>query len=129
MNKYMDIIDYNYMGSKYRKHMSIYERSAQFAPFAALTGFDDVIKETGRIVNSKIELSDDEKSEINKMISNCINKDIIVTYYVSDDYKDGGNYKNYKGVVRRIDYVYKNIIFYDKAIINIDDIIYIEYSN
>ena len=129
MNKYMDIIDYNYTGSKSRKHMSIYERSAQFAPFAALTGFEGAIKETGRVVDSKIELSDDEKIDINKVVESSINKDILVTYFVPDKYKNGGSYINFSGRVRRIDSVYKKIIFYDKNVIDINDIIFAKNIN
>ena len=125
MNKYMDIINYNYSGVS-RNHMSLYERGAQFAPFAALTGYDDVVYECGRIVDSKIELSDDEKNDINNIINSCINEDIIVTYFIPDKYKKGGSYINYSGKVRKIDMVYKYIIFYDKKVIDINDIIFIE---
>ncbi len=126
MNKYMDIINYNYTGSKNRKHMSIYDRSAQFAPFAALTGYEDAIYETGRIVDSKIILSEDDKLEINSIVNSSINSDVAITYFIHDKYKEGGAYINYTGKVKKIDYVYKNIIFYDKKIINIEDVIFIE---
>ena len=105
--------------------MSIYERSAQFAPFSALTGFDGAINECSRIVDSKIELSEDEKIDINDKINNCLNKNICVTYFIPDRYKDGGRYENYTGIVRKIDTVYKYIIFMDKKVIDINDIIFI----
>ena len=122
---YDDIINYNYKG---KKHMSLYERSAQFAPFAALVGYGEAIYESGRITSTKILLSDDEKEEINNKIKESINKEITITYFVPDKYKEGGSYINYSGTVRRIDYVYKNIIFYDKKTINIEDIIFVKYD-
>lgn len=129
MNKYADIINYNYTGSLVRKHMSIYERSASFAPFAALTGYDDAIYEKGRLVDSKINLTDDEKEFISNKINLSIGKEILVTYFVSDKYKDGGSYLNYTGIVRTIDFVNKIIFFNDKNKISINDIILVDFVN
>ena len=61
---YEDIINLKRPKSKH-KNMSLYDRSAQFSPFAALTGYEDSIIESGRIVNKKIELTS-EKLEITK---------------------------------------------------------------
>ena len=62
-DKYNDIINMPHHVSKTHPQMSLEARSAQFAPFAALTGYGDVINETGRLTNKKIEI-DDELKEI-----------------------------------------------------------------
>lgn len=53
-HKYDDIIDLPHHQSKEHAHMSLHDRAAQFAPFAALTGYDEAIEETARITEEKI---------------------------------------------------------------------------
>ena len=60
-NPYADILHLPHHQAADRKHMSMYDRAAQFSPFAALTGFDGVIAETGRLTDRKIELSESDK--------------------------------------------------------------------
>ena len=48
MGKYDDIIDLPHPSSKRFSRMPVAERAAQFSPFAALTGYDAVIRETAR---------------------------------------------------------------------------------
>ena len=62
MEKYKDIINLPHKQSSKRPHMSLLDRAAQFAPFAALVGYDDAIKETGR-------LTDELAAEIAEMTS------------------------------------------------------------
>ena len=136
MNKYDDIINLPHHVSKTRKPMTMYNRAAQFAPFAALTGYDDVIKETSRLTDKKIEISDELKNELNqkiKFISDNIKlkPKVTITYFVSDNKKSGGIYKTISGNVRRIDEVEKCLFFTNKLIIYFDDIIsiVISYNN
>ena len=60
-NPYADIIHLPHHKAPNRPHMSLYDRAAQFSPFAALTGFDSVIAETARLTDRKVELSESEK--------------------------------------------------------------------
>ena len=77
MNDYDDIININHYEPNYKHpRMSIFNRSAQFAPFAALTGFDDEVKETQRLTDQKKELDEDEKSNINNKLLEIKNKSI-----------------------------------------------------
>ena len=55
MNKYSDIIDHPHYQSKTRAHMSMSSRAAQFAPFAALSGFDEAVRETERLTAAEDE--------------------------------------------------------------------------
>ena len=78
-----------------RKHMSNADRAAQFAPFAALTGYDDAVRETARLTDSRPELMEDEKREIDaylRIIKNSISARprAGITYFVPDGKKEGG---------------------------------------
>jgi len=119
VNKYDDIINLPHYESKTRKRMSLEARSAQFAPFAALTGYDDKVKETARRTDKRIELSDEEYNIINtklQMIKEHIQEqpEINFVIFVKDKLKDGGKYEEVKGKVRVIDEVNEEIILIDK---------------
>ena len=73
MNKYDDIINLEHYTSKKRPRMSIDNRAAQFAPFAALTGYSDAVKETARLTETKKKLTEEQKTILNEKIT-AINK-------------------------------------------------------
>lgn len=127
MNNYEDIINLKRPKSKH-PHLGIDSRAAQFAPFAALTGYDSAVKETARLTKKKIELSDELKEVINCKLNyienNIEDKNIItVTYFIKDDKKDGGRYDNYSGIIKRINNVERFIKFEDNKLIEFDDIL------
>lgn len=127
MNKYKDIINLPHHVSKTRKPMSLYNRAAQFAPFAALTGYDDAIKETARLTQQRIELSDELKNMLNqkiRLISENIKLQpkVSITYFVPDNKKSGGVYKTISSNVRRIDEYNKKITFLDKYEVRFNEI-------
>lgn len=129
--KYNDIINLPHHKSKTRKQMSMIDRAAQFSPFAALTGHEDAINETGRIVYEKTDLDENAKSVLNEklqMISDFINDSpvITVTYYKPDIRKKGGAYVSYTGNVIKIDINRRVLVFSDMSEIIIDDISEIE---
>ena len=128
MNNYDDIINLPHYESKTRKRMSLEARSAQFAPFAALTGYDDKVKETARLTEKKIDLTDEEYNVINsklQIIKDHIKEqpEIIFTIFVKDKLKDGGKYEEIRGKIRRIDEVNEFIILIDKSKIFFNDIV------
>jgi len=105
---YEDIINMPRPVSKKRRPMPILNRAAQFAPFAALTGYDDAVEETARLTGSKIELEEYEKEEIGRQLyfikEDIKNKpEVSITYFVPDELKDGGEYVNFKGILKKID--------------------------
>ena len=128
MNKYDDIINLPHHVSKIRLPMTLYNRAAQFAPFAALTGYDDAIEEVGRITSKKIELDEELKSILNENIK-IINDNIkekpeaSITYFVPDSKKIGGSYKTINCNIKRIDEINKFIILTDNTKISIDDLL------
>lgn len=117
--------------SKKHKPMPLENRAAQFAPFAALTGYDDAVSETSRLTESKIELSEEKKAELDQILSN-LNSVIsghpkaTITYFVPDEVKAGGEYVTISASIRQIDSVSRTIMLMDKSVIAIDDIISIE---
>ena len=130
-NKYNDIINLPHHVSNTHPSMSVYARSAQFAPFAALKGYDDEIKETGRVTNKRIDIDEELKNELNiklKVIAkNILNKPrISFTYFIPDERKDGGKYTKTTGCVKKIDEYKKMIILEDNIKFNICDIVNIE---
>lgn len=130
MNNYEDIINLTRPQSKH-PHLGIVSRAAQFAPFAALTGYDSAVKETARLTKRKIELNDELKEIINAKL-NYIEKSIkdrniiSVTYFIKDEKKDGGRYENYSGIVKRVNNVEEYIKFEDNTIINFNAILSID---
>lgn len=127
MNNYDDIINLNRPISKH-KHMTIEERSAQFAPFAALVGYDNAVKETARFTENKIELNDEQQDMLNfklrYLYDNINNKnEVTITHFVKDNKKVGGKYINTTGIIKQIDPVQENIKLSNNVIIYMNDII------
>ena len=127
MEKYKDIINLPHNVSQNHKPMDKINRAAQFAPFAALVGYEEAIKEKRRTVDKKIILTNEEKEKISNILSyinlNIKNEiKVSITYFIKDKVKDGGSYNIKEGIIRRIDEVNKEIIFKDKTKIKINDI-------
>lgn len=127
MDKYEDIINLPCPTSKRHPRMSLYDRAAQFSPFAALTGHEEAVKETARLTNQKLELSEDTIERLNEKLS-CIadmidtHPDVTITYFVPDSKKTGGDYDTYSGQVKKIDEYNHTVVMLDKTIIPIEQI-------
>ena len=129
MNNYDDIINMPHYVSKTRKPMSLQNRSAQFAPFSALTTYDEKVREVARETSKKIELDDGIKLMLNEKL--CLIKNdiklrpkVTITYFVRDNKKENrGRYKTITGNAKIVDEVYKRIILIDNTIISFDNII------
>lgn len=113
--------------SKYPK-MSMLDRAAQFAPFAALTGHKEAVIEQGRITQEKRILSNEEKLEINEKITELMHlkSKCRITYFEKDKKKSGGKYHTATYAFKRLDELNKTLIFKENAQIQIDDIVDIE---
>ena len=102
MGKYDDIINLPHHVSQTRPQMSMIDRAAQFSPFAALTGYDAAIKETGRLTDTKLEIGDEERDVLDrkqqylqKIVAD--RPEITITYFVPDEKKAGGSYTSLTG--------------------------------
>ncbi len=130
MNNYDDIINLDRPVSK-RPSSSMESRASQFAPFAALVGYDSEIKETARLTDKQIVLDDCQKEIISDKL-NYLNEhlndqnEITITYFIKDSKKSGGRYLQKTGIIKRIDLVKKNVKFTDNSIISMKDIINIK---
>lgn len=113
--------------SKYPK-MSMSDRAAQFAPFAALTGHKEAILEQQRTTQTKRILSNEEKLRINEKIIELMNlkSKCRITYFEKDQKKSGGKYYTATYTFKRLDELNKTLIFKENVQIQIDDIADIE---
>lgn len=130
MNKYDDIINFSRPKSKHSK-MTLEQRSAQFAPFSALTGYEGQIKETARLADKRLELDEEAKSILDTKIQIIKEKiaqqpQIKITYFVPDNKKDGGRYETVNSIIRKIDEYYNKIIMNNGISIDIGEIIDIQ---
>lgn len=133
MNKYNDIINLPHHVSNTRNPMTLYNRASQFAPFAALKGYDSAIEEESRITSKKIELDEELKTIINeniKLINNNIKEKpkVMITYFIPDNKKIGGSYETIICNVKKIDNVNKFIVLTDNKRINFDNLLNIVFE-
>lgn len=128
-HKYDDIIDLPHHVSAKRARMSMVDRGAQFSPFAALTGYDAAIQETARLTNSRVELTEGEKLELNEKIQNLLEKpkaEASVTHFVPDLLKEGGEYVTERCAIHRPDPYGRGLLLNDGRMILFEDIIAVE---
>ncbi len=134
MNKlddYEDIINLPHHTSSKHPRMTIESRAAQFAPFSALTGYKEAVRETERLTEERIILDEDVKIILNNKLQ-LINDnlkdqlELKFTYFIKDKNKDGGKYIEKIGIVKTIDQINNLIILTDKTKINIKEIIDID---
>ncbi len=127
MEKYWNIINEPYKKSKKRKQMSLNDRAAQFAPFAALVGYDEALKEISTPIITKKKLNQENKelisAKLNFIIINKLDEVITITYFASKTRDSKAKYNTISKSIKRIDEVNKEIIFIDRTKINIEDVI------
>ena len=115
-SRYDDIINLPHHVSPWRRPMSMENRAAQFAPFAALTGHDRAIGETARLTSEMTELSPDEQAELTRRLAIALDeKDSVVsvTYFIPDGRKHGGSYRVHTGRIKKLDEYASCIIMSD----------------
>ncbi len=128
IDKYENIINLSHHVSNKHEQMSIEARAAQFAPFAALTGYGDEVKETERITVQKIELDEENKKILDNKIQEIIsNKNKInmvsIVYFIKDEKKDGGEYVTVNAGIKNVDKYRRLIILNNGKLVPIDDIL------
>ena len=127
MRNYDDIIDLPRFVSKNRPHMSNNDRAAQFAPFAGLVGFGESISEASRLTECFVELSEEEKQELDQkfhILESHLKEqpEVKIEYFVEDEKNSGGAYMSTTAVIRRVDLVERRLIAVDKRSFSFDDI-------
>lgn len=130
-HQYDDIINLPHYVSATRPRMPMIDRAAQFSPFAALTGYDAAIKETGRLTDSRIELSEDSRAALDRkqqiIMDNIADCPVVsVTYFIADEKKLGGTYVMVTGNVKKIDDYLRIMVLTDGTKIPLDEILELE---
>ena len=128
---YDDIIHLPHHVSSRRPQMPMSDRAAQFSPFAALTGYDDAIRETERLTEQKILLDEEALAKLDekfRLLQDHLKEypEIRVTYFKPDERKDGGAYLTVSGAIRKLRNFEREILLYDGTRIPMDDILEME---
>lgn len=131
MGKYDDIIGLPHHVSDHRAPMSRIDRAAQFAPFAALTGYEAAVEETARLTEQRVELDENRRAELDQRIRRIAERiqqqpEITVTYFEPDLRKAGGAYVSITGTVWKVDAYAQLLILADGTEIPFREIFEIE---
>ena len=134
MKHYDDILHLPHPVSKKHRQMPIADRAAQFMPFAALTGYDSAIRETGRLTDEKIELDEEALTALDmkfQLLMKAIDEEpeASVTYFKPDQRKDGGAYLTETGKIGKIDEYQRLVIMRSGVRIPMDDILQIDFDS
>jgi len=132
MKAYDDIINMPHHESKTRKKMTNLERAAQFAPFAALTGYDGIVAEVHRLTDPERELAEDEIYHLNVKLNEIAQRmhgeelRVRITYFSKDEKKSGGSVLQREGYPVAIDEYEMTVKMKDGEKISIRDMLRIE---
>ena len=132
--KYSDIIDLPAFEPRLHPRMPREARAAQFAPFSALVGFEDLVDETARLTEKRAELTEDEKTVLNEKLEVLLalrenEPQAAITYFVKDLRKDGGAYLTKIGTVMLVDEYKHTVKMTDGTEIPINDIVAIDSAS
>lgn len=127
-HQYDDIINLQHHVSSNREHMSVFDRAAQFSPFAALTGFDGAIKETARLTDHRIELDEAAKTILDeklRIVQEQLSRhqEIEIVFFRPDEMKAGGAYISILGTVKKIEGNERVVVMQDGTRIPIEEIV------
>ena len=134
MGNYDDIIDLSHHVSDTRPHMPMLDRAAQFQPFRALTGYEDAVRETARLTDQRVELTDVEKARLDTILQTLADSigsrpQVILTYFQPDKKKAGGAYATATGQLKKIDDIEGVLILMGGGRIVIEDILDIQVTD
>ena len=128
MSRYDDIINLPHHVSTTRQRMSMHDRAAQFAPFAALVGYDDAVDETARLTETRPELDEQEQRAINECLAYIADHiheqpEVRIKYFVPDEHKSGGAFVVTSGKVKKISDTDGTIVMADGSVVSIKEVI------
>ena len=132
-SKYDEIMGRPHHVSKTRPQMPMSDRAAQFAPFAALTGYDAAIKETGRLTGERIELDEEALNDLNmryQLLVDALDEEpeVEITYFKPDERKSGGEYVTVTGTVKKVDDFERLITMQNGTKIPMDDVLAVDWD-
>ena len=126
-SKYEDIIDLPHHVSYRHPRMSRIDRAAQFAPFAALTGYGAAVEETARLTEGLTELDETARALLNeklRMLADFLDSEpqISITYFRPDERKTGGSYVTVSGTIKMVDEYARTVVMTDQTVIPMEHI-------
>ena len=126
-NRYDEIMELPHHVSTTRPQMPMSDRAAQFAPFAALTGYDSAIKETGRLTDERVELDEEALTALDRKYQLLIEAlddapEVTIIYFRPDERKAGGQYVSATGTVKKVDTFGRRILLQDGTRIPLDSV-------
>ena len=126
-NRYDEIMELPHHISKTRPQMPMSDRAAQFAPFAALTGYESAIKETGRLTDERVELDEEALTALDRKYQLLIEAlddapEVTIIYFQPDERKAGGQYVSATGTVKKVDTFGRRILLQDGTRIPLDSV-------
>ena len=129
---YSDIINLPHHVSRNHPQMPMEARAAQFAPFAALTGYDAVIHETARLTDKQVELEEYDNDRLNRIFSELMDSlekhpMVTVSYFKPDEHKAGGAYMTVTGQLKKIDTYEQLMVMEDGTAIPIGNIMDLQF--
>lgn len=116
MTEYQDMVTRPHPDPKYHTRMPMENRAAQFAPFAALTGYEEAVEEAHRLTDHRPELSEEEKDALDRALQQAleeIERPVTITRFIPDARKEGGRIVTKKGQIRRLDAYHRRLVFED----------------
>lgn len=133
--KYEDILHLPHPISRRHPQMPLADRAAQFAPFAALTGHEDAVRETARLTDSRVELDEGQREKLDQRLSLLLQAmgenpglepEVTITYFKPDEKKAGGAYVSVYGQVKKVDEYRRVILLKDGTALPMDEIVRME---
>lgn len=127
-HRYDDIIGIERHRSRAHGHMPVGQRAAQFMPFAALSGYGELIEDASKPVERRIELGEDAREELDRRLAAVLARVddhpvVSVTYFQTADRADRGMYVTAEGVVERYDGASHRLFFDDGVVVACADIV------
>lgn len=126
-HEYDDIINLPHHTSKTHPQMTLYDRAAQFSPFAALSGYEEAVDETARRTEMWIPLEEDKKEELDEKLRVIMQhpgeRNATITFFRPDEKKEGGSYVSVQGTVKKIDLYARTLRLMDGTQIDLDRIV------
>lgn len=130
-HRYDDIIELPHHVSAIHPQMPVSDRAAQFAAFAALTGYEAAIRETARLTDERMELEEDTRALLDEKLTMLLEllpgqPGITVTYFQPDERKNGGHYVSVTGRIKKIDRYEHTLVMTDGRRIPLSEILELE---
>lgn len=132
-HRYDDIIHLPHPTSSKRPRMPRANRAAQFAPFAALSGYEDAVSETARLTDRMIEPDEDSlallNDQLHALMADPSRPEVLLTVFEPDEHKEGGAYLQIRGRIRRVDEAARTLILTNRTTLAMEQVLRIDFPN